>query len=39
VKNKYPEILKEIDEKMIISPELEKKMKDALTEFDAVFAG
>ncbi|HEY5496710.1 MAG TPA: F0F1 ATP synthase subunit alpha, partial [Syntrophales bacterium] len=39
VKNKYADILKEIDEKMIISPELEKKMKDALTEFDAVFAG
>ena len=39
VKNKYADILKEIDEKMIISPELEKKMKDAFTEFDAVFAG
>ncbi|MDI9569463.1 MAG: F0F1 ATP synthase subunit alpha [Pseudomonadota bacterium] len=39
VKSKHGDILKEIDEKMIISPELEKKMKDALTEFDAVFAG
>jgi len=39
VKTKYADILKEIDEKMIISPELEKKMKDAFTEFDAVFAG
>jgi F-type H+-transporting ATPase subunit alpha len=39
VKNKYADILKEIDEKMIISPELESKMKEAFTEFDAVFAG
>jgi F-type H+-transporting ATPase subunit alpha len=37
VKNKYPEVLKEIDEKMVISPDLEKKMKDVLTEFDTVF--
>ncbi len=38
-KSKYANLLKEIDEKMIISPELEKMLKDALTEFDAVFAG
>jgi hypothetical protein len=29
--------MKEIEEKKIISPELEKKMKDMLTEFDSVF--
>jgi F-type H+-transporting ATPase subunit alpha len=37
VKTKYPEIMKEIDDKKIISPELEKKMKEVLTEFDAVY--
>ena len=37
VKGKYPEILKEIDDKQIISPELEKKMKEVLTEFDNIF--
>jgi F-type H+-transporting ATPase subunit alpha len=37
VKSKYPEILKEIDEKQIISPELEKKMKDMLTSFESAF--
>jgi F-type H+-transporting ATPase subunit alpha len=37
VKTKYPEIMKEIDNKKIISPELEKKMKEVLTEFDAVY--
>jgi len=37
VKGKYAEIMKEIDEKQIISPELEKKMKDVLAEFDSVF--
>ena len=36
-KNKYPQIMDEIDKKMIISPELEKKLKDMLTEFDSVF--
>ena len=35
---KYPDIMKEIDEKKIISPELEKKMREALKEFDAVFS-
>ncbi|NPU83112.1 MAG: F0F1 ATP synthase subunit alpha [Syntrophaceae bacterium] len=37
VESKYPEILKEIDEKQVISPELEKKMRDILTEFDTVY--
>ena len=37
VKSKYADILKEIDEKQVISPELEKKMKDVMTEFDSVF--
>jgi F-type H+-transporting ATPase subunit alpha len=36
-KNKYPQIMDEIDNKMIISPELEKQLKDMLTEFDSVF--
>ena len=37
VKGKYSEIMTEIDEKKEISPELDKKMTDALTEFDSVF--
>jgi len=37
VKGKYPEIMKEIDDKQIISPELEKKMKEVLSEFDSIF--
>ncbi len=37
VKTKYSEVMKEIDDKKIISPELEKKMKDIMTEFDSVF--
>ena len=37
VKTKYPEVMTEIEEKKIISPELEKKMKDVLTEFDTIF--
>jgi F-type H+-transporting ATPase subunit alpha len=37
MESKYQEIFKEIDEKQVISPELEKKMKDVLTEFDGVF--
>jgi F-type H+-transporting ATPase subunit alpha len=37
VESKYPDIFKEIEDKKIISPELEKKMKDALTAFDSVF--
>jgi F-type H+-transporting ATPase subunit alpha len=37
VKSKYPEILSEIDEKKIISSDLESKMKTVLTEFESVF--
>ena len=37
VKSKYPEIMSEIEDKKVISPELEKKMKDALTEFESIF--
>jgi len=37
LKSKHADIIKEIDEKKIISPELEKKMKDVLTAFDSVF--
>ena len=36
-KGKHSEIMTEIDEKKEISPELDKKMTDALTEFDSVF--
>jgi F-type H+-transporting ATPase subunit alpha len=38
VTSKYPEILKEIDETQILSPELDEKMGNMLTEFDSVFA-
>ncbi len=37
VESKYQNIMKEIDDKKIISPDLEKKMKDVMTEFDSVF--
>ena len=37
IESKHPEIIREIEEKKIISPELEKKMKDILMEFDSVF--
>jgi F-type H+-transporting ATPase subunit alpha len=37
VESTYPAIMKEIDEKKIISPELEEKLKEALKEFDKVF--
>jgi F-type H+-transporting ATPase subunit alpha len=37
VESKYPDIMTEIDDKKVISPDLEKKMKDMLTEFDSVF--
>ena len=33
----FQDIMKEIDDKKIISPDLEKKMKDVMTEFDSVF--
>ena len=37
VKSKHQDILKEIDEKQIISADLEKKLKDMLTGFESVF--
>ena len=37
VEGKYPEIMQEIDEKKVISPDLEKKMREVLAEFDTVF--
>ncbi|MFO7569810.1 MAG: F0F1 ATP synthase subunit alpha [Smithellaceae bacterium] len=37
VESKHPDILKEIEDKKVISPELEKKMKDVMTDFDSVF--
>jgi len=37
VESKHSAIMNEIEEKKIISPELEKKLKDMLTEFDSVF--
>jgi F-type H+-transporting ATPase subunit alpha len=37
IASKYPEINRDIDEKREISPDLEKKMSSALTEFDSVF--
>jgi len=37
VRGKYPDVMKEIDDKKVISPELEKKMKDVMAEFDSIF--
>ncbi|MGP8154659.1 MAG: F0F1 ATP synthase subunit alpha [Smithella sp.] len=37
VESKHADILKEIEDKKIISPELEKGMKEVLTNFDSVF--
>jgi F-type H+-transporting ATPase subunit alpha len=37
VESTYPAIMKEIDEKKVISPEVEEKLKEALSEFDKVF--
>ena len=37
LESKYPDILKEIDEKKIISPELDNKMREVLAEFDSVY--
>lgn len=39
IETKFPEIMAEIEEKKVISPDLEGKMKAALTEFDTVFTG
>ena len=35
--SKYSDLMKEIDEKQVLSPELEEKIKAALNEFDKVF--
>ncbi len=37
VESKHPDIIKEIEDKKIISPDLEKKMKEVMTSFDSVF--
>jgi F-type H+-transporting ATPase subunit alpha len=37
IASKYPEVNREIDEKKEISPDLDKKISSALTEFDSVF--
>lgn len=37
IASKYPEVNREIEEKREIGADLEKKMKDVLTEFDSVF--
>lgn len=37
VASKYPDVNKEIEEKKEISADLEKRMKEVLTEFDSVF--
>jgi F-type H+-transporting ATPase subunit alpha len=37
VEGKYPEIMKEIDEKQIIGPELDKKLREVLAAFDSVY--
>lgn len=37
VESKYPEIMKEIEQEKVLGPELEKKMRTVLGEFDAVF--
>ncbi|MBN2568485.1 MAG: F0F1 ATP synthase subunit alpha [Deltaproteobacteria bacterium] len=37
VESKYPDLMKEIDERQEITGDLEKKMKETLTEFDSVF--
>uniref|UniRef100_A0A7V4LCM8 ATP synthase subunit alpha n=1 Tax=Desulfobacca acetoxidans TaxID=60893 RepID=A0A7V4LCM8_9BACT len=38
MESRYPEILKEIKERKEISPDLDERMKAALTEFDGVFS-
>ncbi|MBW2544076.1 MAG: F0F1 ATP synthase subunit alpha [Deltaproteobacteria bacterium] len=37
VDSKHPDVMKEIDEKQELSPELDNRIKDMLTEFDSVF--
>jgi F-type H+-transporting ATPase subunit alpha len=38
LEGKYKDIMQEIDEKNVISPDLEKRLKAALAEFDSVFS-
>lgn len=38
VETRHPEVLREIEEKKVISPELEKRMREMLSEFDLIFA-
>jgi len=38
LESKYADVMKEINEKQELNPELDKKIKDVLTEFDSVFA-
>ncbi len=38
VETRHPEVLREIEEKKAISPELEKRMREMLSEFDLIFA-
>jgi len=38
LESKYADVMKEIDEKQELNPELDKKIKDVLAEFDSVFA-
>ncbi len=37
MKSKHQDIMQEIDDKKVISPELEQKIKEALTAFDSMF--
>jgi len=37
MKNKYATVMKDIDDQKVLSPELEQKLKEALTAFDSVF--
>ncbi len=37
VETKYPDVMKEIDEKKVIGPELDKKLREVLAEFDTAF--
>ncbi len=37
VESKYPQLLQEIEDQKVISPELEKKLKEMLTAFDSAF--
>lgn len=36
--SKHPDVMKDIDEKQELSPELDNRIKDMLTEFDSIFA-